>query len=176
MKVNIFTIPDEGLNVDFPFAEETFLSLLPQDAFVDFTFRSAYVHGSIRKTGNNLFFRGNVVAILDTVCSRCLEEIHLPIKADFNYTLLPELLVVPDELELKAEDLEVSYYKGDVIDLDPMIMEQLLLQVPMKVLCQDECRGLCPTCGTNLNTGSCQCRGEYVDERLLILKKFMKSE
>ena len=171
MRINIFTIPEEGIEIDFPFTEDTVHSLLPDSSLIDFSFHGAYVHGHMRKVGSNLFFKGRLEAVLDTLCSRCLEDVHLPISTDFSYTLLPEMRIIQEELELQAEDLEVSYYSGDVIDLDPMITEQLLLQIPMKVLCREDCRGLCPHCGINLNTGSCHCHHDHIDERLLILKK-----
>jgi len=79
---------------------------------------------------------------------------------------------VEEDLELTAEELEMSYYHGDFIDLAPMICEQIVLQAPMRVLCTDDCKGLCPHCGINLNSGSCNCHSDVVDDRLAVLKNF----
>jgi uncharacterized protein len=75
------------------------------------------------------------------------------------------------EDELSTEDLEYGYYQDDVIDLDTLIFEQVMLQIPIKVLCTDACKGLCPYCGMNLNTANCGCHAEFIDERLAVLKK-----
>ena len=64
----------------------------------------------------------------------------------------------------------MAYYAGEIIDLVPLITEQIILQVPMKALCGETCRGLCPRCGVNLNLASCNCRNEDIDPRLAVLK------
>ena len=69
-----------------------------------------------------------------------------------------------------AEDMDVEYYEEETIDLDPIILEQIVLQIPMRVVCRETCRGLCPQCGTNLNISSCTCSGRMIDERLSVLK------
>jgi uncharacterized protein len=106
------------------------------------------------------------------VCSRCLEEAELPVNVPFRYTLMPAVEDNREEVELTEEDLEYGVYDGETIDCDPLIYEQIVLQIPMKVLCRDDCRGLCPQCGANLNTGVCSCTEKAVDERLAVLKKF----
>ena len=72
--------------------------------------------------------------------------------------------------KLQAEELEISYYQGDFIDLTPIICEQIILQIPIKPLCSEECKGLCPHCGINMNVASCSCHLEFVDPRLAVLK------
>lgn len=104
-------------------------------------------------------------------CSRCLEVARLPVNALFKYVLTPVQAEQPEEKELSAEDLDVVYYQDDLIDLDPLIAEQIMLQIPMKVTCREDCTGLCPRCGINLNTGSCQCHEKRIDSRLAVLKK-----
>jgi uncharacterized protein len=104
-------------------------------------------------------------------CSRCLEAARLPISAPFKYILTPAQAEHPEEQELNAEDLDFIYYQDDLIDLDPLVAEQILLQIPMKVLCREDCKGLCPHCGISLNQHSCQCYAERIDSRLAVLKK-----
>ena len=172
MKINILNIPDDGLNIGFPLAEDAFCGLLSKKEKLDFSFRQVDVSGFIRKVRDNIFFEGNLETVLETQCCRCLEEAYLPLKADFSYTLLPEAGTVKEEIELKTEDLEVGYYSGEVIDLAPMILEQILLQAPMKILCNESCNGLCSHCGINLNVASCDCRSVSIDGRLSVLKHF----
>ena len=175
MKINVLDIPDEGLNIRFSLAEDAFYGLLPEKEKLDFSFRQVEVSGIIRKVQDNIFFAGSLETVLDAQCCRCLEEAYLPLKAEFSHTLLPEAGTAKEEIELKTEDLEVGYYSGEVIDLVPIILEQILLHVPMKILCNESCKGLCSHCGINLNTASCDCRSGFIDERLSVLKHFKVS-
>ena len=96
----------------------------------------------------------------------------LPVSASFRYTLVPAKAEESrEEIELSEEDLEYGYYEGEIVDCDPLIYEQIVLQIPIKVLCTEDCRGLCPDCGTNLNLEACNCASDRVDERLAVLKK-----
>jgi DUF177 domain-containing protein len=72
--------------------------------------------------------------------------------------------------DLKVEDLEFSYYDGEEVDLTPLIREQTLLALPTRPLCREDCRGLCPRCGANLNQGDCGCPTEAGDPRLSVLR------
>ena len=170
MKINIITLPEEGLSVQFSLAGSLFPDLVSESGQVALALEKVEVVGLIRKYGQSLSFTGHLETRLTTTCSRCLEEAQLPIQADFSYTLLPAAGTGKDEVELQAEDLEVVYYDGEIIDLDPMVGEQIILQIPMKALCRESCRGLCPQCGTNLNLGCCDCRNDFVDPRWAGLK------
>jgi uncharacterized protein len=75
------------------------------------------------------------------------------------------------EHEMDDEDLETSYYRDDQIDLSELLREQFYLALPMKPLCRDDCRGLCPECGINLNAGTCTCAPTWEDPRLAALKE-----
>jgi uncharacterized protein len=80
-------------------------------------------------------------------------------------------MATEQERELQDEDVETSYYRDDQIDLNELMREQFYLALPMKPLCQEDCQGLCAQCGTNLNTGTCECHPEWVDPRLAALKE-----
>ncbi len=79
-----------------------------------------------------------------------------------------------EEGELKDEDLAVSFYQDDKIDVGLLIREQVYLALPMKPICRDDCQGLCSGCGTNLNSSSCNCAREAVDPGLASLKTLLK--
>jgi uncharacterized protein len=79
------------------------------------------------------------------------------------------------EREVAEEDLETSYYRDDQIDLNELMREQFYLALPMKPLCREDCRGLCPQCGTNLNLGGCECDTGWHDPRLAPLKDLKRS-
>ncbi len=172
MKINILNIPEEGLNVKFSLEAGTFSPLLPDKEKFDFSLDRVDVTGDLRKVGQSIFFTGTFETLLKTECGRCLEYAYLPIKADCRCTLLPEVEQGEEKIALKTEDLDIGYYAGQVIDLTPIIFEQIMLQIPMKVLCRESCKGLCSRCGINLNTGSCDCHIDFIDERLKVLKHF----
>ena len=118
---------------------------------------------------------GSAVTELELACSRCLEPFRLPVNADFDLRYLPASDVSQDEeREIEEEDLETSYYRDDQIDLNELLREQFYLALPMKPLCEEACKGLCPQCGTNLNTGSCSCNAAWEDPRLAALKQLRK--
>ena len=171
MKINILNIPEEGLNLEFSLEAGSFSHLLSNKEKIDFSLDRVDVTGDLRKLGQSIFFAGTFETLLKTQCGRCLEDAYLPVKADFRYTLLPEAATGGEEkIALKTEDLDIGYYAGEVIDLTPIIFEQIILQVPMKVLCRESCKGLCSRCGINLNAGSCDCHSDFIDERLKVLK------
>jgi uncharacterized protein len=166
MKINVITIPEEGLSVQFSLAA----NLLPEVGKADIHLEKVDVAGSIKRYRQSLSFTGHLETLLQTTCGRCLEETAFPVQTDFSYTLLPATETGSDEVELQTEDLEIVYYDGEIIDLAPLIAEQVVLQMPMKVLCRESCRGLCPQCGINLNLGGCNCRNEFIDPRWAVLK------
>ncbi|OGP86768.1 MAG: hypothetical protein A2031_03805 [Deltaproteobacteria bacterium RBG_19FT_COMBO_43_11] len=172
LKINVVTIPEEGLNFVFSEDGAWFKECLKDGETPDFSIGKADVNCLITKTSNTVFIKGKLSAIIDINCSRCLEDTKLPLLADFAYTLIPEKAQTKEDLELKKEDLEISHYHVDFIDLTPIICEQIILQMPIKALCSPECKGLCPQCGTNLNHSSCDCPLGCIDSRMAVLKNF----
>jgi uncharacterized protein len=126
----------------------------------------------IHKDKEKFRLDGSVKTELELSCSRCLEPYRMPIDASFDLRYLPASeMATEQERELQDEDVETSYYRDDQIDLNELMREQFYLALPMKPLCQEDCQGLCAQCGTNLNTGTCECHPEWVDPRLAALKE-----
>jgi uncharacterized protein len=95
----------------------------------------------------------------------------MPVAADFDLRYLPQTENRGEgEVKIEEGDLETAFYADDVIDLGIVMREQFYLVLPMKPLCRESCKGLCPHCGTNLNDGSCACKPEWVDPRLEALR------
>jgi uncharacterized protein len=106
-------------------------------------------------------------------CSRCLEEFEKYVATSFTLfynktTGAP----IDDETELREEDLHTVFYEGDYIDFTGEIEEQLIMEIPYKPLCKDECKGLCGVCGANLNDGECGCGAEPSSFKFGALKDF----
>ena len=172
MKIIINNIPDEGLKISLHKDGDWFRSLLPENEKNDFCIEKIEVFCQVKRIRETVFIDGSLETTVAANCCRCLEVTYLPIKTSFRYTFVPEKNRAKQEDELSAEDLECGYYQDDVIDLDTLIFEQVMLQIPIKVLCTDACKGLCAHCGINLNTANCSCHAEHIDERLAVLKKF----
>lgn len=121
-------------------------------------------------------------------CSRCLEPYEFREKGPVRLRLHPRPGAAGEEAgarrresaagpeaegePLDEADLDVVFYDEPVLPLEEIAREQALISLPMKPLCSEDCRGLCPECGKNLNAGDCACAKERVDPRLEVLKKF----
>jgi uncharacterized protein len=170
LKINVVTIPEEGLDIVFSENGKWFDECFQNSDQSDFSLRKVDVQCRITKSSSTIFIKGNISVLLGVCCGRCLEDVNLPAEGNFDYTLIPEKTETREDLELQADELEISYYSGDFIDLTPIICEQIVLQIPIKPLCSEECKGLCPHCGVNRNVASCNCHLEFVDPRLAVLK------
>jgi uncharacterized protein len=125
----------------------------------------------ILKDKEQFHLTGTVRTTLELPCSRCLEPFTSPVDASFDLRYQPHTLNTgSDEREIEEDDLSTAFYENDEIDLGQLMREQFYLSVPMKPLCQDDCRGLCPVCGTNLNRGTCACKQDWEDPRLAALR------
>jgi DUF177 domain-containing protein len=114
---------------------------------------------------------GSVQTMLQLPCSRCLESFTLPVDARFDLRYQPHTANRGEgEREIEEDDLTTAFYDNDEIDLAQLMREQFYLALPMKPLCQPECRGLCPVCGTNLNRNTCACKSGWADPRFAALK------
>lgn len=171
MKINVMSIPEEGLSVQFSKDKDWTGQVFADHKNPGFSLDRVDIAATLRRVRQTLYLEGTLRTEVETACSRCLEAARLPIGAPFKYILAPAQAEHPEEQELNAEDMDFVYYQDDLIDLDPLITEQILLQIPMKILCREDCQGLCPHCGINRNTDLCQCHAERIDSRLAVLKK-----
>jgi uncharacterized protein len=145
----------------FPPGTEEFRVVAPVDLTAD-----------VHKDAQKVRLVGRVVATLELDCSRCLEPFTVPVDARFDLLFLPVSINTGEgEREVEEDDLGVSFYKDEVIDLADVIREQLYLALPMKPLCREDCQGLCPVCGTNRNRATCACQPAWVDPRFDALRK-----
>jgi len=129
-------------------------------------------HHGKHQTIKDIRLRGRLSAGLDLQCARCLEPVKQDIQRDF------ELLYRPlgadagrDELSVTDAEAEIGYYQGDGILLEDVLREQVLLALPLKTTCREDCKGLCPQCGKNLNQEKCSCTNAVEDPRWAALKE-----
>jgi len=121
------------------------------------------------RSGLDIFFHGSLGGEVVGTCARCLEDYAFALDHPFVFVLTPRAAATDDSAQLRADDLALSYYEGDEIDLTPLVHEQLILALPTRPLCGEACRGLCPRCGANLNDGACGCPPAPADPRLAVL-------
>jgi uncharacterized protein len=115
---------------------------------------------------------GRVQTTLELRCSRCLEPFTAPVDQEFDLRYQPHTVNTGEaEREIEEDDLTTAFYEKDEIDLGHLMHEQFVLSLPMKPLCGDACRGLCPICGTNLNRDTCDCKPVWEDPRLAALRE-----
>jgi uncharacterized protein len=121
---------------------------------------------------------GSVSTTLELQCSRCLEPFALPVESRFDLRYQPHIHAAGSghdaERQIEEDDLSTAFYDNEEIDLGQLMSEQFYLSLPMKPLCREDCRGLCPICGATLNRTACGCKSNWEDPRLAVLKTLKK--
>ncbi len=108
--------------------------------------------------GSEIRIRGHLKTRLASACDRCLGPVELPVERELDLVYRPmKAIAREEEIEIPADELEVGFFSGDGIALADVVAEQVILSVPMKVICRPDCRGLCPVCGADRNREVCQC-------------------
>ena len=102
----------------------------------------------------------------EVACARCLEPVDLPLEGSFDLLFRPEHAdAEAGERAITEDETEIGYYGNDGLLLEDVVREQVLLSLPGRTLCQEDCKGLCARCGQNLNSGSCNCAATAMDPR-----------
>src|SRR4029078_546553 len=99
-------------------------------------------------------------------CDRCLKWIDLPVDSTFKleYVTREDYLAQQAD-ELTEEDLDLTVFDGEVVEIDALVIEEILLAVPDHILCKGDCKGICPRCGVDRNSANCQCETKEPDPR-----------
>jgi len=144
------------------------------DEDIDIDGHQVRVKGDIKlvRTDRGTLATGNLDTVLEIECVRCLETFPHPVKIKFEEEYFPTIDILTG-LPVNIPEDQPVYFTIDgshVIDLDEGIRQYALLAVPMKPLCKEDCAGICPSCGKNLNTEVCICHPGEIDPRLAKLK------
>jgi uncharacterized protein len=128
---------------------------------------------AIAREYDHVRVNGRVETELRLNCSRCLAEYRTAIDSPFTIFYLRATGTDQDEeVELAEEDMISATYAGDEIDFTVEIAEQIVMAIPFKPLCREDCRGLCPTCGADLNNADCSCSRQEINVKFSALKDF----
>lgn len=127
--------------------------------------------GELKKGIAQVDVIGTINAKVEMECSRCLIPIISTLEFPFKVSYISEEhYTTAKESELHGEDLDISIYDEEKIDLTELAREQILLNLPTQVFCTENCQGLCPKCGANLNEKTCSCETKEIDPRWSALK------
>jgi uncharacterized protein len=166
-------IPEEGLDLKWKEERASLLSYMENLTKIDFDFESPLQSEvKIKKTGRSVLIAGEVQTTLRLQCVRCLKEFSYPLSSIFELTLHP-LKEAPseEETELDSDEMESSFFKGEEIHLSEVACEQVFLEIPYQPICKEDCKGLCPSCGKDLNLSSCECVKEEFSSGFSALQK-----
>jgi uncharacterized protein len=132
----------------------------------------------VEKAGPETFrVTGRASTTLELVCSRCVEPFEMPVEADFELRYVPWVENAGEgEREIGDDDLSAAFHREGMLDVIGLLREQFMLALPMKPLHSEDCRGLCPECGANLNRTECGHTPTWEDPRLAPLKGLLNRE
>ena len=132
------------------------------------------VQGKLEKSGSDILCEGSLETGLSVTCTRCLSDFSFVVKGQLKVHFIPlvENNQPAHEIELTELDVEQEFYEEGKIDLSSPVRDLILLSLPQVILCKQDCAGLCPECGINLNENKCDCKNEgSYDPRLAVLQQ-----
>jgi len=184
MLVKVEQIREQGLELTEPVSKELLERALHLEGR-DTGFRAVGVSeltATFNKVSGGVLVRGELTANLSGPCKRCTTDVEFELPVKFTLNLIPKELAgqvsdaVDDDEEgseggsFDLDQADEELFDGKEIDLDPIVREQVLLALPMDVVCGEDCKGLCPVCGQNRNEKACQCDPKVTDPRWMALK------
>lgn len=132
-------------------------------------------HRGAKQTVQDIRLVGEFSTRVELPCARCLEPVVRDLAQSFDLLYRPlGVDAGPHERAVHEGDTEIGYYDGEGLQLQDVLREQVLLAVPLKAICREECKGICPQCGCNLNQESCHCEVTLADPRWDALKELKK--
>jgi len=174
MKLRIEEIIEQGITLEFNRDKDWLDELFRKERDVDFYFASPMVISlSFNRSGRKIFVNGKIDTSLHLNCTRCAEDFVYPLSEMITYTLIPsdKMSKHHTETELTNEDLELSFYDGEEVDVNQIVKELIFLSIPSYPRCSKSCRGLCAGCGVNLNLDSCQCNRQIGNASFSVIGK-----
>lgn len=176
MRVNIDDLSESGLSLTFEEDPNLFPALGEIVDKNEYTFLVPFhVQILMRRIGDLVEGEGRLDTRIRLACSRCLKPYETPLASEFTLTFIqktPEGGNSPrqGEIELTSEEIGLIPFSGDEIDLREAIQEEVVMVLPMRAVCHENCKGLCPHCGADLNLGDCGCDWKFVNPQFAVLK------
>jgi len=124
-----------------------------------------YIDLYVTKVLREINVQGIISFSIVSPCARCLDRVESNLKPKIN------LILIPNRTETEGDDIvDYESYNGNEVDLGGYLREVIAMSIPVKILCREQCRGLCQNCGVNLNSASCSCEVDWIDPRLTALR------
>jgi len=127
--------------------------------------------GSAENTGEVIHVLGSISGKLLLSCSRCGEKFYYSL--DTADIAIDAFYMLGGNKADQEGEKDIYAFQGDIIDITSEALKAIFVELPMQMLCSEDCRGLCPYCGQNQNLGSCECKDNHIDPRLAILKNLI---
>jgi uncharacterized protein len=176
MYLRIEQIKEEGLSLEFEEKYEMFPVLTEMVDKGDCKFMTP-IKTALRaiRISDMIDIKGEINTSVCLPCGRCLQEYETPLKSRFELTYVQRIPEAQEneeqeEIEISAEDMGLVYFQGEEINLQDGIQEQVVLAFPIKAICKEDCKGLCASCGKDLNESNCDCDRQTSDSKFAVLK------
>jgi uncharacterized protein len=166
MLVDVNKISEQGLSLNNHLDLDNKYLIDEGGVFLD----SLHYDVSLLKSGDHIKVKGTINTAVSLRCVRCLENFEMQVDSNFDIILFPMNLIEVNNLHLEDEDMEYIFFEGDKIDIDKILIEQVNFFIPYNPLCKENCKGLCPVCGVNLNREECKCDNSFKELSLLLDK------
>lgn len=171
MKINIAQLKKE-LGGTQPFSFRISVEEIGLNELEEAWTGNILVEGLVTNKGTIYEVAGTINATMNESCSRCLEAVTIVLTIPFDEEYREADIAKNNE----DAELEFNYFNSDEIEITDLIRENILLAKPLKPVCSESCRGLCPECGANLNISTCGCNPIKIDPRLAVLEKLLSKD
>jgi uncharacterized protein len=173
MRIRVDSIPEEGQRIEGQIDPSSIQLDMPEHRLSE----ALTFSGRATRRGETVILKGYLTGSVESRCGRCLTDFEMPIDIRMDTVFVPRVELDDDETEVVDVDESFSFYDGDSIDLQWEAKELVLVSLPISPLCREDCRGLCTTCGADLNANPCGCgseRGPSPFDKLEALKAKLK--
>ncbi len=172
MRVRVDEIPESGRTLRFHWDEDRLRQFVPpDDPFNLKLLRPVNVMLDLNRRPDHVRITGIIAGSLEVICHRCLRPFPFPLNEKLDiYLVTNERMSGGEEKVLEPDELLYEFFDGEVIEVDRLVAEQIFLALPVKVLCGEDCKGICPGCGANLNEESCRCKADSSESPFAKLK------
>lgn len=172
MRIEVESLNEQGRPFDQTYAAGD----LPLDDEFARLVSDARIWGRAKRKRDEVQVRAQIQTSVELQCDRCLAPVGVPVNVEFVALFGQDDEPSAEAKELQGEELDFSVYEGDSIDLDEIVREQILLALPLRQLCRDDCKGLCMNCRADLNKLTCGCQHGEIDPRWAALKELKSSD
>lgn len=172
MRIRVDEIPESGCLLHVHWTQDRLERMLPPNDPQGFSLaRPLNADLEIHKKPDHIEVTGLIAGQLTLRCDRCLDEYAAVLNRTVQVPLFHEDRGHhEEEVELEPDELEYAFFDGEIIDVDRMIAEEVFLEIPMRCLCSETCRGLCSGCGANLNREPCSCQKTQASSAFAVLR------